>query len=74
MRASVARKGEPFRATYDPAEMERHVGAAGFDQPGDSIFVAPHGKMSFDVTAPAGTTLHFICAIHPWMQGRIRVR
>jgi plastocyanin len=51
-----------------------NVGAAGFDQPGDSIFVAPHGKVSFDVTAPAGTTLHFICAIHPWMQGRIRVR
>jgi methyltransferase (TIGR00027 family) len=30
VRASVARKGEPFRATYDPAEMERHVADAGF--------------------------------------------
>ena len=28
----------------------------------------------FAVSAAAGTTLHFICAIHPWMQGRIKVR
>src|SRR5215216_4384132 len=28
-----------------------NVGAAGFDQPGDSIFIAPHAKVSFDVTA-----------------------
>jgi plastocyanin len=72
--------GEIFAAhgadeqTGDLANPVVDVGAAGFDQPGDSIFVAPHGKVSFDVTAPAGTTLHFICAIHPWMQGRIRVR
>jgi hypothetical protein len=51
-----------------------NVGAAGFDQPGDSIFIPPHGRVRFDVTAPAGTTLHFMCAVHPWMQGRIRVR
>jgi len=25
------------------------------------------------VTAPAGTTLFYICAIHPWMQGIINV-
>lgn len=50
------------------------VGAPGFDQPGDSMFVAPHAKVKFNVTAPAGTRLHFMCAIHPWMQGRIKVR
>jgi plastocyanin len=50
------------------------VGAPGYDQPGDSTFVAPHARVSFKVTAPAGTTLHFMCAIHPWMQGRIKVR
>jgi plastocyanin len=50
------------------------VGATGFDQPGDSIFIPPHGKVSFDVTAAKGTTLHFMCGVHPWMQGRIRVR
>jgi plastocyanin len=50
------------------------VGAPGYDQPGDSTFVAPHATVRFKVTAPAGTTLHFMCAIHPWMQGRIKVR
>jgi plastocyanin len=50
------------------------VGAPGFDQPGDSMFVAPHARVRFKVTAPAGTRLHFICAIHPWMQGAIKVR
>jgi plastocyanin len=51
-------------------------GAAGFDQPGDSIFVGPKGSGStvkFKVTAKAGTTLHYLCIIHPWMQGRLRV-
>jgi plastocyanin len=51
-------------------------GAAGFDQPGDSIFVGPKGSGStvkFKVTAKAGTTLHYLCIIHPWMQGRFRV-
>jgi methyltransferase (TIGR00027 family) len=31
VRASVARKGEPFRASYEPADMERHVLDAGFE-------------------------------------------
>ena len=60
--------------TGDIANPVVNVGAAGFDQPGDSMFIPPHGKVNFDVTAPAGTTLHFMCAIHPWMQGRIKVR
>ena len=57
-----------------PANPVVDVGAPGYDQAGDSTFVAPHARVSFEVTAPAGTTLHFICAIHPWMQGRIKVR
>ena len=57
-----------------PANPVVDVGAPGYDQPGDSTYVAPHARVSFEVTAPAGTTLHFICAIHPWMQGRIKVR
>jgi plastocyanin len=60
--------------TGDIANPVVNVGATGFDQPGDSIFIAPKAKVSFDVTAPAGTTLHFICGIHPWMQGQIKVR
>jgi plastocyanin len=53
------------------------VGGSGFDQPGDSIFVGPKGSGStvrFKVTAKAGTTLHYICIIHPWMQGRLTVK
>ena len=30
VRESVARKGEPFRATFDPDDMQRHVVGAGF--------------------------------------------
>jgi plastocyanin len=51
-------------------------GAAGLDQPGDSIFVGPKGSGStvrFKVTAKAGTTLHYLCIIHPWMQGSFKV-
>lgn len=41
---------------------------------GDSAFIAPGQKeFKFKVTADAGTTLHFFCAIHPWMQGKIKV-
>jgi hypothetical protein len=29
--------------------------------------------VSIPVSAPAGTTLHFICGMHPWMQGKIVV-
>jgi hypothetical protein len=51
-----------------------NVGAAGFDQAGDSIFVPPGGKVSFRVTADEGENLNFLCAVHPWMQGKFRVR
>jgi plastocyanin len=43
---------------------------------GDSVFYggpAPNPN-SRRVTAPAGTVLHFICAIHPWMRGTITVK
>jgi hypothetical protein len=51
-----------------------NVGAEGFDQPGDSIFVPPGGTVRFDVTADEGRTLYYLCAVHPWMQGKLRVR
>jgi plastocyanin len=50
------------------------VGQPGYDQPGDSTVIAPKGKISFKVTAKKGTTLYYLCAIHPWMQGSIKVR
>ena len=43
---------------------------------GDSIALAPkgpHKTATVVVSAPAGTTLYYVCAIHPWMQGEIKV-
>jgi plastocyanin len=56
------------------------TGAPGFQTmgdaktAGDSIFLPPHGKVSFQVTAKKGSVLHFFCAVHPWMQGTIKVK
>jgi hypothetical protein len=43
---------------------------------GDSWFTGESKKgthISQEVTAKAGTTLYFVCAVHPWMQGSITV-
>jgi hypothetical protein len=42
---------------------------------GDSWFSGekPGGETERKVTAKAGTTLYYICAVHPWMQGKIKV-
>ena len=50
-----------------------NVGAPGLDQPGDSLWLAPGSSISSQVSAPSGTTLYFLCAIHGWMQGRLVV-
>lgn len=44
------------------------------DRPGDSAGVgfAP-GRVNLKVTAPKGTTLRFMCLLHPWMQARVEV-
>jgi plastocyanin len=52
-------------------------GQPGLDTVGDSIAIqqpGPHKSITAQVTAPAGTTLYFLCAVHPWMQGKIVVR
>ena len=48
--------------------------AEGLDAPYDSLFVLPGESVSAPVTAPSGSTLYFICAIHAWMQGEIDVQ
>jgi hypothetical protein len=50
-----------------------NVGAEGFDAAGDSIYLPPKGKVTFKVTAKKGKTLNFICAVHPWMAGKLKV-
>jgi hypothetical protein len=57
------------------------AGAEGWDtmgtvkQPGDSWFSGekPGASIEQVVSAKAGTTLYFMCAVHPWMQGSIKV-
>jgi plastocyanin len=59
-----------------------NVGRPGLDVPGDSLSIfeseskgAPpgHSKVTVPVSAAAGTTLYYICGMHPWMQGKIVV-
>ena len=61
----------------DPVE----VGLEGWDtlgsvtKKGDSWFTGTKPKASIvqKVSAAAGTTIYFMCAIHPWMHGSIEV-
>jgi hypothetical protein len=50
-----------------------NVGEPGLDQPGDSLFLELDQSIAAAVSAPAGTTLAYLCAIHPWMQGKLVV-
>jgi plastocyanin len=49
-------------------------GGSGLDGRLDTIFLLPGDSVSATVTAPSGSTLYFICAIHAWMQGTITVK
>jgi plastocyanin len=50
-----------------------NVGGPGLDQPGDSLLFFAGESISAEISAAAGTTLYYLCAIHPWMQGSITV-
>ena len=50
-----------------------NAGGAGLDAVGDSLLLAPGGSVSDSITAAPGSKLHYLCAIHPWMQGTITV-
>jgi hypothetical protein len=64
--------------TKNPAK----AGEPGWDtegnltKKGDSWFTGtkPNATISQVVSAPAGTEITFMCAIHPWMHGTIEVR
>ena len=71
----------PILAAHDPNNDEQppfvyriNKGGPGLNAPGDSLLVdSTHPVITAKVTAPAGTTLRFICVIHPWMQGKLVV-
>ena len=50
-------------------------GATGLDKEGDSLLIRPKrgASVSAKISAPSGTTLYYVCIIHPWMQGTIKV-
>jgi plastocyanin len=58
----------------DPTIPLVNVGKEGFDQPGDSVVFGPRSKTKVKITAKKGSQLYFLCAIHPWMQGKLDVK
>ena len=65
------------RITINPAK----AGLAGWStmgnatgKKGDSWFTEKKGEtLSQEVTATAPSTIYFICAVHPWMHGQVKV-
>ncbi|MGH2529435.1 MAG: cupredoxin domain-containing protein [Actinomycetota bacterium] len=49
------------------------AGSPGLDAPGDSLLLFPGGSVDGVISASAGTTLYYLCALHPWMLGSISV-
>ena len=77
----VAHPGHPAGPTNPIAHWIVNAGKPGFDEPGDSVVVAEakgappgHKSVAVTVSARAGTTLYFMCGLHPWMQGKIVVK
>jgi hypothetical protein len=51
--------------------------APGFDGAGDSAFFGAQKQgeaLDLNVTAKKGTTLNFMCLVHPWMQAKVQVK
>jgi hypothetical protein len=44
-----------------------------FSKGGDSVILLPGETITMTVTASPGSILHFMCVLHPWMQGEIIV-
>ena len=76
----------PFVAVLDDFRVSA-AQPARLDSTGDSLLVAPNGSVmpttlggsvgdsvSAVITAEKGTTLTYLCGVHPWMQGRIVVQ
>jgi plastocyanin len=55
----------------EPTTPRVNAGKAGFNQPGDSVLIPPGGKTTVPVTG--AKDMYYICAIHPWMLGKIDV-
>jgi len=56
----------------DPPRLRVGTGD-GLNEPGDSLLIFEGEGIGANVTAPSGSVLYYLCAIHPWMQGRLVV-
>jgi len=68
---------DPGGDQQPPFNLVVNKGRPGLDRPGDSLLFGgglDNQSISARVTAAPGTTLYYLCALHPWMQGRITVR
>jgi plastocyanin len=45
----------------------------GLDEPRDSRWIRQQHYVRVHISAAPGTTLYYLCALHPWMQGSIEV-
>jgi plastocyanin len=77
----VAHPGQPPGPKNPIVHWIVNVGKPGLDGPGDSVGIleakgAPpgHKSVTVPVSAAPGTTLYFMCGLHPWMQGKIVVK
>jgi hypothetical protein len=61
-------------ANGNPTKPVVDVGTPGVDEPGDSFVLNPKQTMKANVSAAKGKTLYFMCGIHAWMQGSLKVR
>jgi hypothetical protein len=48
-------------------------GGDGFNKAGDSV-IFEKNPAALKISAKKGTTLYYLCAFHPWMQGSIKVK
>lgn len=62
-----------FPSETAPPKTLVNAGRTGLNTAGDSRLFFPGQSVFATVTAPPGSTLHYICAFHPWMQAKIDV-
>ncbi len=60
-------------ANGNPTVLSFNAGNPGYDKRVTRRSSCPKKHVRVKVTAKKGTTLYFMCAIHPWMQGKIKV-
>jgi plastocyanin len=68
---------DPDGDQQPPFNLVVNKGKPGLDSAGDSLLFGgdlDNQSISARVTAAPGTTLYYLCALHPFMQGKITVR